>query len=240
MTMPYDPQRHQRRSIRLRRYDYSQPGGYFVTMVTQGRACMFGEVVDGTMRLNDAGRMVRASWEALPRRFPTVALDAFVVMPNHIHGIIVITANPVGAGLVPAHGGTTGDGVTRNGATTRVAPTAGDGVHHGAPDGATTRVGRMAGDAADGVARDRATTRVAPTVGDVVGAFKSWTTVQYVRGVGNRGWMPFDRRLWQRNYYEHIIRNENSLAEIRRYIAENPLRWQEDAENPAKIRRQQP
>jgi len=91
--MPYDPTRHHRRSIRLKGYDYSQAGAYFVTICTQDRACLFGKVVNGEMRLNDAGRMVLAEWNMLPERFPHVVLDAFVVMPNHVHGIVVIT-NP--------------------------------------------------------------------------------------------------------------------------------------------------
>jgi len=110
--MPYDPNRHHRRSIRLKGYDYSQAGAYFITICTQDRACLFGKVVNGEMRLNDAGRMVLAEWNMLPERFPHVVLDAFVVMPNHVHGIVVIT-NPatddtattaptiVGTGLVP-------------------------------------------------------------------------------------------------------------------------------------------
>ncbi|MFN4294850.1 MAG: transposase, partial [Thermoflexales bacterium] len=105
--MTYDPQKHHRRSIRLKGYDYSQAGAYFITIVAQDRACLFGEVVDGEMRLNDAGRMVWDEWNALPDRFPGLELDAFVVMPNHVHGIIVLTgsapddapAPAVGAGL---------------------------------------------------------------------------------------------------------------------------------------------
>ena len=202
--MPYDPNRHHRRSIRLKGYDYSQAGAYFITLCTQDRACLFGKVVNGEMRLNDAGRMVLAEWNMLPERFPHVVLDAFVVMPNHVHGIVVIT-NPatddtattaptiVGTGLVP---------VPDDGATTRVAPTVGD--------------------------------IVAPTVGDIVGAFKSRVTVEYIRGVKTSGWPPFRGRLWQRNYYEHIIRNERALNAIRQYIIENPRRWQMDRENEAR------
>ena len=180
--MTYEPQKRHRRSIRLKGYDYSQAGAYFVTICTQNRACLFGEVVDGKMRLNEAGRMVLVEWNALSERFPVVELDAFVVMPTHIHGIIVITNDIVGAGLVPAP--------------------------------------------------ERATTRVAPTIGDVVGAFKSRTTVLYTRGVKQSGWATFPGRLWQRNYYEHIIRNEESLNRIRQYILNNPSRWAMDRENP--------
>jgi REP element-mobilizing transposase RayT len=103
-----------RRSLRLQGYDYAQAGAYFVTLCTQGRECLFGEIVDGEMRLNPAGEMVRRVWTEIPAHVPDVDIDAFVVMPNHIHGIIVLTGSPlVGAGLVPAH----------DGATTRVAPT---------------------------------------------------------------------------------------------------------------------
>ena len=202
--MRFNLERHHRRSIRLKGYDYSQPGAYFVTIGTQDRACLFGDVVDGEMRLNDAGRLVVAEWERIPERFPHIALDAFIVMPNHIHGILVITQH-VGAGLVPA----------QDGATTRVAPTnAQNGV---------------------GVTTFGATTRVAPTVGDVVGAFKSRVTVEYIRRVKTSGWPPFRGRLWQRNYYERIIRDEESLNRIREYIASNPLRWHLDRENPLRV-----
>ncbi len=112
-------------------------------------------------------------------------------MPNHVHGIIVITsAVAVGAVLVPAHG----------------VP-----VHNGL------------------------TTRVAPTVGDIVGAFTSITTVMYTRGVKQSGWLSFHSRSWQRNYYEHIIRDDESLERIREYIANNPLQWTKEHENPTMI-----
>lgn len=188
--MSFNPDIHHRRSLRLQDFDYSQAGAYFITVCTQERACLFGEVVADEIRLNDIGRMVQTAWNAIPVLHPAVATDAFVVMPNHIHGIIVLTdPHPVGAGLVPAL------------------------------DGATTRAG----------------TRPAPTVGGVVGAFKSRVTVDYIRGVKTQGWPSFAGRLWQRNYYEHVIRNEDSLARIREYIANNPLRWALDRENPGYV-----
>ena len=194
--MTYDPDKHKRRSIRLRRYDYAQAGAYFVTVVTQHRACLFGEVVEDEMRLNGAGEMITSSWQNLPNRFPFIQLDTFIVMPNHVHGVIVLEGDyknrpindqPVGAGLVPA------------------LPT---------------------GDEA------RAPTRGAPTLGEIVGTFKSLTTHTYIQGVRNKNWTPFDKRLWQRNYYEHVIRSEDSLNETRRYIDTNPQRWLSDLENP--------
>jgi REP element-mobilizing transposase RayT len=244
--MMYDPERHHRRSIRLQGYDYSQAGAYFLTIVTQDRACLLGEVVDGEMRLNDVGDMVHQEWTNLPNRFPNIELDAFIVMPNHIHGIIVITdATPVGAGLVPAQHD---DAAITSGATTRVAPTdAQNGDRATTPgaitSGATTRVAptdAQNGDGATtpgaitpGATTPGATTRVAPTVGGIVGAFKSITTVRYIHGVKHYGWLPFRGRLWQRNYYEHIICNEESLNRIRQYILDNPLCWSFDRENPA-------
>jgi len=87
---------HRRRSIRLHDYDYSATGAYFITICTQGRACLFGEVVDGAMCLNGTGAMIESVWNLLPQRYPGITLDAFVVMPNHIHGIVSIDG-PVGA-----------------------------------------------------------------------------------------------------------------------------------------------
>ena len=94
--MRYDPEKHHRRSIRLSGYDYSQAGAYFVTICTQNRQCLFGEIVDGEMRLNDAGQMVQLVWSELAQHYAGVEIDGFVVMPNHIHGIVILTS--VGAG----------------------------------------------------------------------------------------------------------------------------------------------
>ena len=184
--MAYDTKTHRRRGLRLKGYNYTHAGAYFVTIVTQGRSCLFGEIVGQEMRLNEAGEMMSGIWEALPQRFPVIEIDMFVVMPNHLHGIVIIknratttVDNPkstnVGAGLVPAQ----------------------------YTDGHTTK---------------RATTRVAPTLGDVIGAYKSLTTVEYVRGVKTMEWTPFHGRLWQRNYYEHIVRHEDSLRHLQQYI----------------------
>jgi len=186
-SVRFDPERLHRRSIRLKGYDYSQPGAYFIAICTQDRACLFGEVVDGEMRLNDAGQMVQDVWDELPAFYPGVQTDAFIVMPNHIHGIIIL----VGAGS------------------------------RACPD----EIGQPQG--------------VAPTrlsLPDVVHRFKTMTTKRYIDGVKKFGWTPFRRRLWQRNYYEHIIRNDHALQRIREYIWTNPLRWHLDRENPNRSR----
>ena len=89
--MKFDPQRHHRRSIRLKGYDYTRAGAYFVTICTQDRACLFGNVYEGAMHWNAAGNMIQDEWDALPDRFPTLDLDTCIVMPNHLHGILVLT-----------------------------------------------------------------------------------------------------------------------------------------------------
>jgi REP element-mobilizing transposase RayT len=187
--------RPRRRSIRLKSYDYSQAGAYFVTICTQERVCLFGEVVDDAMSLNDAGEMVASLWEGLPERFSGIEIDAFVVMPNHLHGIVVLPDER---------------------AATRAAPTI-DVSGVGAP---------LVG------ARSH---KNIPTLGTIIGAFKSIATVGYMRGVKSAGWPTFRRRLWQRNYYEHVIRDEAALDRLRHYIDENPLRWAFDEENPDKM-----
>ena len=200
--MSYDRHKHHRRSIRLKGYDYSQPGAYFVTICTQDRACLFGDVVDGAMRLNDAGRMIESVWHQLPTFYSGVDIDAFVVMPNHIHGIVVLV------GAAPRG---------------RPDPGRARGVDLGQPQG-------VAPTGPTGQARGPAPTL---SLSDVVHRFKTLTTKRYADGVKQSGWPPFPGRLWQRNYYEHIIRNEESLHRIRQYILENPLRWSLDRENPA-------
>jgi putative transposase len=100
--MKSDSKDHHRRSIRLKGYDYAQIGAYFVTIVTQSRKCLFGEIVEAEMRLNDAGRIIQTAWNDLPNHYANVEVDTFVVMPNHIHGIINLADLPVGAGFKPA------------------------------------------------------------------------------------------------------------------------------------------
>jgi REP element-mobilizing transposase RayT len=199
---PYRAQRG-RRSIRLKEYDYSQSSGYFITIVTQGRECLFGEVVEEEMKLNTAGETIKRQWEELPQRFPRACLDVFIVMPNHFHGIIVLTES-VGATLVVAH---------------EVAQE-------------TAQKEEMENLNPEEAIQIRAGTSPAPTIGDIVGAFKSITTNAYIRGVNNLGWTPFMGKLWQRNYYEHIIRSPDDYDRIRNYIELNPSQWAADDENP--------
>jgi len=174
-----------RRSTRLRDFDYAQAGAYFVTICTRERVCLFGEVVGEVMRLNDAGKVVKACWLAVSTHFPDVDLDAFVVMPNHLQGIVVITDRVVGA--------------------KNVSPL-----------------------------RDNVDTRRRPiqspskTIGSIVRGFKNGVT-KWFRENEHAG------NVWQRNYYEHVIRNDESLSRIRQYIHENPMRWAFDRENPGAV-----
>jgi putative transposase len=170
--MAYDPHKHHRRSIRLKGYDYSQAGAYFVTICIKGGQCLLGHVVDGVMQLNELGEIVQACWDDLPSHYPNVILDAFGIMPNHVHGIIVI--DDVGAGLV-------GAGV---GAGFKPAPT----KRHGLPE--------------------------------IMRAFKTFSA-RRINVMRDQVGTP----LWQRNYYEHIIRNERALNAIREYIINNPANW---------------
>ena len=261
--MTYDPDKHHRRSIRLKGYDYAQPGAYFVTIVAQGRECLFGDAVNGEMRLNDAGRMVERWWAELGKKYPDVIPDAGVVMPNHFHGIVIITdgagahiegAHIEGAHIEGAHIGAplrptaAADDV---GADLRVCPgtdagARGDvGAHIGAPLRPTTVADDVNAGAHIGaplrpttVADDvNAGARTGAPIPEIVQWFKTMTTNEYIRGVKNLGWTPFPGKLWQRNYYEHIIRNDASLNRIRQYIADNPAHWADDTENPEKAAR---
>jgi len=180
--------RPNRRSIRLRGYDYTYPGAYFVTLCTLGRACLFGDVVDGKMRLNAAGRIVRQCWQQIPTHFPNAALDDFVVMPNHVHGIIVLTdTNVVGA--------------------THASPQPHENASPARPHGPQRR-----------------------SVASIVGSFKS-AVARRINALRDTPGASF----WQRNYYEHIIRDDESLNRIRQYILDNPMRWAMDRENPATV-----
>jgi len=249
--MPYDPQRHHRRSIRLPGYDYTQPGAYFITIVTHERMPSFGEIVDGEMRLNEYGEIVRAEWfqTAVVRPYVVLHPDEFVVMPNHIHGIIWIVGNdnsddgvdngsdarddgsggdtPRNDGAGSGGAGRRDDGAGSRGGTVgaqrRCAPTFAP-KNATFPPGATpTSTGRAI--------RGATPTNVVPgSLGAIVRSFKSVVT-RRINIMRNTPGAP----VWQRNYYEHIIRTDRALNAIRRYIADNPRRWHLDRKNIHRI-----
>jgi REP element-mobilizing transposase RayT len=150
-----------RRSIRLRGYDYSRSGAYFVTLVTQDRCPLFGRIRDDVMVPNEAGREVQEVWDAIPHHYAGIDLDEFVVMPDHVHGIVLLLPRPERRLTLP----------------------------------------------------------------DVVHRFKTMTTRRYVDGVRTSGWPGFPIRLWHRNYYERVVRDEIAFQRIRAYIVANPSRW---------------
>jgi REP element-mobilizing transposase RayT len=189
--MKYDPNIHHRRSIRLPGYDYSQSGAYFVTICVYQRQCLFGEIIDGRMVLNQYGAIVAETYRWLCQRYPYLYADEWVVMPNHFHAIMVIN-----------------DQTCRGGS--RTAPTT--------PNAPTTNLRNP-------------TTKRKP-LGRLIGAFKTVST----KKINILREMPATP-LWQRNYYEHIIRNPDAMDKIRQYIINNPVSWQIDQlhpDNPSK------
>jgi putative transposase len=162
--MRYDPDKHHRQSTRLRHYDYSQAGGYFVTICVQARQAAFGSVVGNEMCLDAIGLLAQSAWCQLTDRFPGLVLDEFVLMPNHLHGIIFLPSC-------------------------------------------------------------KSSDDKLPSLGEIVRSFKAVTT----RIVRQNGRSDF---AWQRNYFEHVVRDEPDLFRIRQYIANNPAAWADDAENP--------
>lgn len=184
--MPYDTFRYRRRSIRLRGYDYSQAGVYFVTICQANRECIFGDVVNGKMHPNQFGEIVLKWWNELPNFYSPVKLDEFIVMPNHLHGIIIIT--DVGMGIsraIPGHQG--------------LAPTE------------------------------------KRTMGQLVAYLKFQITKETNR-VRDSGYA----KVLQRNYYEHIIRNEREWGAIAEYIHSNPANWRVDLDNPVNFPKRPP
>jgi len=165
----------------LRGYDYSQNGAYFVTVCTKRRELIF-EKYGGLQEI------VRRQWEELPQRFPDLTLDEFIIMPNHIHWILIVGANRSAKNV---------------GATLAVAQNNGAGA------------------------------RPAPTVGEIVGTFKSLCIHDWLTNIKEKK-IDAVGKFWQRNYYDHIIRNEDELNKIREYIQNNPLKWDLDKENPGR------
>jgi REP element-mobilizing transposase RayT len=166
----------------LKDYDYSQAGAYFMTICTHSHKCLFGEIVSGATQLNKFGNVVNKCWLEIPHHFPNVEVDAFAIMPNHIHGIMSIVDNCRGTACR-------------------------------APTEMIERFGKP----------------TACSLPTIVRSFKSAATKRINALRKTPG-----ARIWQRNYYEHVIRNEDDLNEIRQYILDNPVKWDMDEENPTR------
>ena len=177
----YNPEKHHRRSIRLKGYDYSQAGLYFLTICAQNRRYLFGNITKNEMKLNVAGKMIKRWYYELENKFPDIKCREMIIMPNHFHCIVQI----VGADLRVCPN-TSGEHIVTSG------------EHIGSP------------------------------LRCIVQWFKTMTTNEYIQMVKQNIVPPFKKRIWQRNYWEHIIRNEISYHKIAQYIINNPVNWQND------------
>jgi REP element-mobilizing transposase RayT len=214
----YNPDLHHRHSIRLQGYDYSKIGAYFVTVCTKNRECLFGEITDGRMVVNNIGRLIEKWWAELMNKFLFIETDIHVVMPNHFHGIIM---NAVGAALC---------GRPDESRDQKKANHIGKGTHTG--KGNHTGLPLQ-------VPKQTSRRHERPALGNIIDWFKTMTTNEYIRGIKLHVWSSFNGKLWQRNYYEHVIRNEKELNGIREYIMNNPIQWALDEENPDLITERQ-
>jgi len=187
--LKYNPNIGHRRSIRLKGYDYSQAGLYFITICCYDRVCLFGEIVgaenneSSKMALNDAGKIANQCWMEIPKHFPNSVLHKHIIMPNHVHGIIELKSEPVGAENFPPN---------KNGAND----------YNRANDYSPLR-------------------SPSKTIGSIVRGFKIGVTKWFRNNT-------YYKTIWQRNYHEHIIRNEKSYKTISEYIINNPAKWQYD------------
>ena len=193
MVNRYNRDIHHRRSIRLKGHDYSQAGGYFVTVCARDRECLFGEIVNGEMRLNEFGRLVRDEWLRSAEIRVEIELGEYVVMPNHFHGIVIITNNATEC---------SGDKCTGN------RPMGGWGDRPVAPTGPQSK-----------------------SIGALMAGYKSAVTKR-INAIRQSPGAP----VWQRNYYEHIIRDDADYRRIAEYVADNPHRWAEDTLHPDNVR----
>ncbi|QJB43354.1 transposase [Dolichospermum flos-aquae] len=238
--MPYNSNIHHRRSIRLKVYDYTQQGAYFVTICTHQRNCLFGEIVDGEIKLNTNGEIARGSWLSIPRYFKNVELDEFVIMPNHLHGIIIIESSEVA-----------GEALANQDFSQSFSEVVGEAL---ANQDFSQLFSEVAGEALANQdfsqQQNLSSQCFAPTVytGETIKIngtkpqslaaitqnYKSVSTRQINRMNKAKG-----NVIWQRNYYEHIIHNEEALNNIREYIVNNPINWVKDQENPANFQTMQ-
>jgi REP element-mobilizing transposase RayT len=201
--------RPQRRSIRLKEYDYSKGGAYFVTICVHDGAWLFGEFKNDEVVLNDFGKVVEEVWLGLPKHYLNVILDEYIIMPNHFHGIIFLkevegwqknlnNKNLVGAGFKPARWSEENESFKNEN---------------------TLDAEKRAGYKPAPTEKDFKNVRI-HALPEIIRGFKTFSAKE-INKLRNTKGTP----VWQRNYYEHIIRSETSLADIRQYISENPQRW---------------
>jgi REP element-mobilizing transposase RayT len=161
--MKYNPDLHHRRSLRLKGFDYSSSGAYFITICTHDRECILGDIINGEMQLNQFGKIARLHWQQLSQRYRNLEIDESIVMPNHLHGILILL----------------------------------------------------------GSSSDRR-----KSISEIIRGFKTFSARQ-INSIRHQYGVP----VWQRNYYERIIRNEEELNNVRQYILNNPQNWDADTHN---------
>jgi putative transposase len=201
-SMKYNPEFHHRRSIRLKGYNYSQAGAYFVTVCAWNRECLFGKIANGEMILNEYGEIIMKYWNTIPSNFLHVETDEFIIMPNHVHGIVFVN-NCRGEVSSPF------SEIVAPNSKTETAPIQGGETSEG---GETPPLRKT-------------------TLGQIVAYFK-YRSAKCINQIRNAQGKP----IWQRNYYEHIIRDDRELYAIREYIGHNPSKWDEDEDNPNRKR----
>ena len=191
--------RSSRRPNRIKDFDYSAVGYYFITITVQNRICLFGKVVDGRMILNDAGNMVNTIWNGIPKYYNVADINPYQIMPNHLHGIIQLAGVGEGPRVLPA---------TNTLPYVKQKPIKQTPCQplHGRTRGPSPTI----------------------TIPEIICRFKTLTTRRYINGVNNENWAPFHNHLWQRSFYEHIIRNYHEMVKISQYICNNPKTWQHD------------
>jgi REP element-mobilizing transposase RayT len=207
--MKYNPKTHNRQSIRLKGYDYSQPGLYYITICVQNHRHLFGKIINGEMILNDAGTMIEKWYFEMENKYQNMKCDVHTVMPNHFHCIVVIVEN---INVMDALEGTSLCG----------RPEA---------DVRPETDGRPETDVRPETPYGPDNKKYHASLFDMMDWFKTMTTNEYIRGVKNKNWPRFEKRLWQKRYWDHIIRDERSYINISDYIKNNPKKWDRDKFN---------
>lgn len=216
----YNPQIHHRRSIRLKGYDYSQEGLYFITICCKDRKYRFGKIENHEMTLNEYGMIAYNEWIKLTERFSNFELDVFQIMPNHMHAIIAL--NNVCTEFTPTHNKPVRAGFT----PALYSAQNNDEIYDQSPNGQPQMPLHLTDN------DNRATAMVAHTIGDIIGAYKSLVANECLK-IWKTKWVganpaPKMGKLWQNNYHEHIIRNQQSYQRISEYIVNNPAKWLEN------------
>jgi len=248
--MSYNPEIHHRRSIRLKGHDYSQEGLYFITICVQDRTCLFGDIGPSLqMILNDAGKMVERWYRELENKYPDKRCHEMVIMPNHFHCIIEnietgvhvgapLRGRPIDINIVPPDNinivRPNNINIVRPNNINVVLPidiniVPPNDIHVVPPDDINiVRPNDTDHKELNNGKYGFHNKKYNAAIGILVDWFKTMTTNEYIRGVKQYGWKRFNGKLWQRNYYEHIIRSTDEYERITNYIIDNPANWHED------------